>query len=48
MKNKRQNFEKLAIHRVDQAVHYIELIGNLSNTRDYEYTEEDVKKIKKA
>ena len=48
MKDKRRNFEKLAIHRVEQAVHYIELIGNLSNTRDYEYTEEDVRKIRKA
>jgi hypothetical protein len=48
MKDKRRNFEKLAVHRVEQAVHYIELIGNLSNTRDYEYTEEDVRKIKKA
>ena len=48
MKDKRKNFEKLAVHRVEQAVHYIELIGNLSNTRDYEYTEDDVRKIRKA
>lgn len=48
MKNKRENFVKLATHRLEKAVHYIELLGNLSNTRDYEYTEEDLKKIKRA
>ena len=48
MKNKRESFKKLATHRLEKAVHYIELLGNLSNTRDYEYTEEDLKKIKRA
>tara|TARA_Y100001935_G_C17133220_1_gene421678 strand:+ start:75 stop:293 length:219 start_codon:yes stop_codon:yes gene_type:complete len=48
MKNKRETFKKLATHRLEKAVHYIELLGNLSNTRDYEYTEEDLKIIKRA
>ena len=45
---KKNKFKRLAVHRVEQAVHYIELIGNLSNQRDYEYTTEDIKKIKNA
>lgn len=48
MNNKRENFKKLATHRLEKAVHYIELLGNLSNTRDYEYSEDDLKKIKRA
>lgn len=43
--NKRKTFAKLATHRVNKAIHYIELLGNL---RHYPYTEADIKKIKTA
>ena len=48
IKEKKNKFKRLAVHRVDKAIHYIELIGNLSNKRDYEYSNEDFKKIKSA
>jgi len=42
---KRKTFVRLATHRVNKAIHYIELLGNL---RHYPYTEADIKKIKTA
>ena len=43
--DKRKTFVKLATHRVNKAIHYIELLGNL---RHYPYTEADIQKIKTA
>ena len=43
--DKRKTFAKLATHRVNKAIYYIELLGNL---RHYPYTEADIKKIKTA
>ena len=43
--NAREKFKRLAEYRFNQAVHYIGLIGNLSNDRAYDFTAEDIKKI---
>ena len=48
MSEKREKFKELAEKRVNNAMKNIQLIGNLSNTRAYEYDEEDVKKIFKT
>ena len=48
MENKRAKFRELAEKRVSNALKQIQLIGNLSNTRVYEYDEEDIKKIFKT
>ena len=44
----RKAFVRLANGRVNRALKYIRLIGNLSNTSNYYYTEEDVAKIFKV
>ena len=41
----RKTFVRLATHRVNKAIHYIELLGNL---RHCPYTEADIEKIKTA
>ena len=46
--NDRDKFVKLASMRVSKALKGIQLIGNLSNRSNYDYTEEDVAKILKA
>ena len=48
MSEKREKFKELAEKRVSNAMKNIQLIGNLSNTRAYEYDEEDIKKIFKT
>lgn len=48
MSEKRKKFKELAEKRVSNAMKNIQLIGNLSNTRAYEYDEEDIKKIFKT
>lgn len=48
MFEKREKFRELAEKRVNNAMKNIQLIGNLSNTRAYEYNEDDVKKIFKT
>lgn len=42
---KRENFIRLAEGRVTRAIDSIRVIGNLSNRSNYEYTEEDSKRI---
>ena len=42
---KRDNFIRLAEGRVTRAIDSIRVIGNLSNRSNYEYSEEDSKKI---
>ena len=44
----RQRFITLANKRVSKALQTIQLIGNLSNRSNYDYTPEDVTKIMKA
>lgn len=45
---KREKFVKLAENRTQLALDAIRKIGNLSNQRAYDYSDEDVKKIIKA
>jgi hypothetical protein len=44
----REKFVRLANKRVSNALRAIQLIGNLSNKSNYDYTNEDVAKILKA
>ncbi len=48
MNSKRDKFKELAEKRVNNALKNIQLIGNLSNTNNYDYNEEDVTKIFKT
>ena len=41
----RQKFVELAENRVEKALKDIKLIGNLSNKSNYQYNDQDVKKI---
>ncbi len=45
MESKRDKFVRLAEKRMDNILKGIELMGNLSNTNNYEYTQEDLNKI---
>lgn len=45
---KREKFVRLAELRTNNAIKQIRLIGNLSNKNNYEYTEDDVRKIFKV
>ncbi|MDA8971875.1 hypothetical protein N9F41_00205 [bacterium] len=42
---RRKKFVELAEKRTQRAIDFIQLLGNLSSTRNYEYTDADVKKI---
>jgi hypothetical protein len=44
----RDKFVDLANKRVSKALQTVQLIGNLSNRSNYDYTEEDVAKIFRA
>lgn len=46
--SKREKFVRLAESRVNSTLKEINLIGNLSNKCNYDYTKEDVDKIIKA
>lgn len=48
MRSKKNKFIELAEKRVNNALKQIQLIGNLSNKRNYHYSESDYKKIFKA
>ena len=48
MNSKRDKFKELAEKRVNNALKNIQLIGNLSNTNNYDYNEEEVAKIFKS
>ena len=48
MSIKRENFVRLAEARVSRALDSIRVIGNLSNRSNYEYDDQDVKKIIKT
>lgn len=45
---KAEKFKNLAEKRVNNAIKQIRLIGNLSNTNSYEYTDEQVRKVFKT
>ena len=45
MRNKQTKFIDLAEKRVNNALKQIQLIGNLSNKRNYEYDDADYRKI---
>ena len=45
MSTKRDNFIRLAEGRVTRAIDSIRVIGNLSNRSNYDYKEEDSKRI---
>ena len=42
---KQKNFKRIAEARVEKTLDMMDLIGNLSNTSFYEYTDEDIDKI---
>jgi len=44
----REKFVSLAEKRTAKALQAISVIGNLSNKSNYSYTDEDIRKIKKA
>lgn len=48
MSRKREKFVELAEKRVNNAIKQLQLIGNLSNTGNYEFSESDYQKIFRA
>lgn len=48
MESKRDKFVRLAEKRMDNILKGMELMGNLSNTNNYEYTQDDLNKIIKT
>lgn len=48
MESKNNKFKRLANKRVPAAIEKLELVKNLSNTNNYEYSKEEVDKIIKA
>jgi hypothetical protein len=47
-RDKAAKFIELANKRVNKAIKDLKLVGNLANKKNYEYTEEQAKKIVKA
>lgn len=48
MNKKQENFKRLAESRTNKVIDMLQLIGNLSNTSNYEYSIEDVNKMFEA
>lgn len=48
MESKHDKFVRLAEKRTNNAIKQLELIGNLANKRNYDYSEEEVNEIFKA
>ncbi len=48
MRDKRAKFVELANKRVNAAIKAVRLVGNLGNRSNYEYTEEDARKMMRA
>lgn len=42
---KHENFKRLAEKRTNNILKYLRLLGNLSNTHNYEYSKEEITKI---
>lgn len=45
MENKKANFKRIAENRTNKIIDQISLLGNLSNTSYYEYTDEQILSI---
>ena len=45
MDNKKNNFKRIAENRVNKIIDMIELLGNLSNSSFYEYTDDQIEAI---
>ena len=45
MKEKRERFKRIAENRTNKILEQIRLLGNCSNKHNYDYTDEDIKKI---
>ena len=45
MTDKKNNFKRIAENRTNKIIDMLELLGNLSNTSFYEYSESDIEKI---
>lgn len=45
MESKRDRFVRIAESRTNRIIDQLTLLGNCSNRHNYEYTEEDVRKI---
>lgn len=45
---KKERFEKVAVQRTNKILKMIELLGNCSNKRNYDYSKEEVEKIFKV
>lgn len=43
--SKRQRFQRLAKLRGERALRDVQLLGNLSNRNNYEYSDQDVRKL---
>ena len=43
--SKRERFTKVASNRVQNVLHYLNLLKNCANKRNYDYTQEDVDKM---
>lgn len=48
MRDKRAKFVELANKRVTKSIKDLKLIGNLANKANYDFTDEDAKKILRA
>lgn len=48
MKTRRERFEEVAAKRVQRILDYLDLLANCSNKKNYEYSDEDVRKMLKA
>jgi hypothetical protein len=48
METKRERFTRLAETRTNKVLHYLSLLGNCANRKNYDYTETDVRKIFQA
>lgn len=48
MRDKRQKFIELAEKRVNRVLKQLELVGNLGNQSNYEYSEQDYQNIFRA
>ncbi len=45
METRKEKFKRLATYRTNNILHTLRLLGNLSNKSNYDYDEEDIKKI---
>lgn len=48
MRDKRTKFVELANRRVNTVIKDLRLVGNLANRSNYEFTEDDIRKIVRA